>query len=80
MSSARWYKEFGGGREVRYYRIAGSFENPKVSATIYVYDTLLRRIARRETRHFESKWWMEQVLKNTVHEVPESAVPFLLTV
>ena len=80
MRSSRWYKEFGGSREVRYYHINGDLEQPSLPVTLYVYDTLLRRISHRESLSFDTKQWMEQVLHNTVHEVPESSVPFLMTV
>jgi hypothetical protein len=80
MEPSRWYKEFGGGREVTYYHITGDLERPSIRVTIYRYDSLLRRISHQETRHFDTKWWMEQVMRNSIHEVPESSVPFLMKV
>jgi hypothetical protein len=80
MNTSRWYKEFGGGREVRYYHITGELEQTRIPVTLYVYDTLLRRISHRESLSFDTKRWMEQVLHNVVHEVPESSVPFLMAV
>ena len=78
MNTSRWYKEYGESREVHYYHITGDYDNEHLSATEVLYDTLLHRVVRQIQVDFETSWWMQQELENRVHEVPESAVPFLM--
>ena len=78
MHASRWYKEFGGDREEKYYHITEIDEGGSVSGRVYVYNSLFRRVVSEESRLFSDKWWMEQELKNAVHEVAESSVPFLM--
>lgn len=78
MNTSRWYKEYSDGREVRYYHITGDYGSEHLSATEVLYDTLLHRVLKQESAIYETKWWMQQELENRVHEVPETAVPFLM--
>ena len=78
MKASRWYKEFGGGREERYYHITEIEEGRAVSGRVYVYNSLFRKVMTEEPRRFDDKWWMEQEINNAVHEVAEKSVPFLM--
>ncbi len=78
MKESRWYKEFGGEREERYYHITEVDEGRTVSGRVFIYNPLFRRVIKEETRHFDDKWWMEQEIRNSVHEIDESTVPFLM--
>jgi hypothetical protein len=79
MKATRWYKAFGGGiREEKYYHINDFEEGEEVSGTLYVYNPLLKRVIREEAKKFDKKWWMGQELYNSIHEVAENAVPFLM--
>ena len=78
MKSSRWYKEFGGIREERYYHITEIEEGGEVSGTVYVYNPLFRRVVKEEPKVFDDKWWMEQELRNSIHEVAENTIPFLM--
>lgn len=80
MTATRWYKAFGDGssREEQYYHINDIDEGEEVSGTLYVYNPLLRKVVREESKKFDKKWWMEQELYNSVHEVAENAIPFLM--
>jgi hypothetical protein len=78
MKASRWYKEFGGDREERYYHITEIEEGGRVSGRLYIYNSLFRKVVKEESRRFDDKWWMEQELRNSVHEVAESSIPFLM--
>ena len=78
MKSSRWYKAFGGKREERYYHITEIEEGGAVSGRMFIYSPVFRRVIREESRSFDDKWWMEQEISNTVHEVDEGTVPFLM--
>jgi len=78
MKASRWYKQFGGDREERYYHITEIEEGGLVSGTLYIYNSLFRKVVKEEHRRFDDKWWMEQELGNSVHEVAESSIPFLM--
>ncbi|WP_319475897.1 hypothetical protein [Marispirochaeta aestuarii] len=78
MKASRWYKAFGGGREEKYYHIIEFDEDERVRGTLYIFNPLFRKVVREEDRYFDKKWWMEQELYNTVHEVAENSVPFLM--
>jgi hypothetical protein len=78
MQTSRWFKDFGSGREVKYYHITGDYQQEMLPVTLYRYDTLFRKVSHKESLELETKWWMEQELRNLVHEVPEQTVPFLM--
>jgi len=80
MKASLWYKEFGAGIEERYYHITAVEEGGSVSGHIFTYSLLLRRVLKEEPGIFDDKWWMEQELRNVIHEVPEDTVPFLMPV
>lgn len=80
MKPDDWYKQFGGHTIQRFYHIQSCTEGESlIRATVYEFDILRRRIVLQETHDFETKWWMEQEIKNNIHPVPEKAVPFLFT-
>ncbi len=78
MKTSLWYKRFGDMREEHYYHITEIEETGEVSGTQYRYDAVLHKVTGSVPCSYDNKWWMEQELRNAVHEVAESTVPFLM--
>ena len=78
MKISKWYKEFGDERVLTFYHIVDLDENKGVSGMRYKYNTLIKKVVSKEECAVDSKWWMEQEIKNNIYMVPENTVPFLI--
>ncbi len=78
MSISKWYKKFGDDRDLTYYHIVDLDEENGVSGTCYTYNTLIKKVVARKQVTLDSKWWMEQEIKNNIHQIPEDTIPFLM--
>lgn len=77
MVEKSWYKKFGDSSILYYYHIL-SVKDEQLTALIYKYNQILKQVVDKKEAEYDMKYWMEEEIKNNIHLIPESNVPFLI--
>jgi hypothetical protein len=74
-----WFKTFGTGTVVEYYKVLAIQDEETVELEVYPFYTAVQKVGRISRRTVGYTEWLEDIVNNNVHGIPKSEVPFLFT-
>ncbi len=80
MTTGDWFKQYGSSKKETFYRIEKIIPERLVVLERVRYDTLFRKIIESDSIEVPLKEWLEMIANNSVFPLPQSEVPFLITI
>jgi hypothetical protein len=80
MTTGDWFKQYGSDKKETFYRIEKIIPEELVVLEQVYYDTLFRKIIASKSIEIPLKEWLEMIANNTVFPLPQSEIPFLITI